>query len=126
MIDDLYVRSPALDPPRDTREDALGMAGGIAHDHHGDYGFAVVVIVPDFGRRDIKRTMELCQERLEAAALLFERRAIRQVKFDGQRGHVHDQSLTTPGALGKRKEARMRSISRGTAADRGKRPFQIR
>ncbi|HLC04001.1 MAG TPA: hypothetical protein VJK02_13260 [Anaerolineales bacterium] len=81
VVDDLDVRSAPFDPIGDARKDSLGVASVVAHNDHGDDGRPMMVIVPDFGCRYAERAMKLGKERLEAAALLLERRTIRQVEF---------------------------------------------
>ena len=94
VIEDREVRPAHFNPCGDLRQHALGVAPVVAHHDDGDVREGVHIVLADLGRGNVELLVDLREQRLEAAALLLQRGAARDLDFKRERGEMHRQSLT--------------------------------
>ena len=92
MSHDLKIWSMSFDPIQDLGHELVSVSLPVRDYRAGDGRFSMQILLIDLRGRDVKAFVQLGEQRLEPASLLFQRRTTRKMKFDDQANDVHGSS----------------------------------
>ena len=81
-----------FDPIRDLGHELVPVSLSIRDHRAGDGRRTVQILMVDLRSRDVEALVQLGEQRLEPASLLFQRRTTRKMEFDDQANDVHGSS----------------------------------
>lgn len=93
MIDNLNIRTVALDPCQHILQHALDVSAVIAYNDAGDARGPVQVIRPDFCAGKVELSLQTGQQGFQTGALFLQGTAAREMELEHQCTDMHPASL---------------------------------